>query len=616
MSGYTSDCDAFNLDVLACHGFRVLSVVNWMKISIPDEDLRALILLVVHYMRLSPKQLDMLEHAPEDFLLFEDDDSQELTARHIGLDVLQCLCKSYRNSFVSAFIAVGEELLNCGDGQAGLIESYLWGLASVGKVVGKYIVKKEIKRSRTNSKAKLLEAVDEEQSQLGFYLQHMRRVIVLATSPLLYSSNLMVRARAALVVANFTDVCESSSELETISFAIMNLLISETSNSINMQACKALGIVLTNIKGSSKFDLVKLKLNSSQLMAVLIGSFNMYGEKTMHIILETMTSLVEYAKSIIDFASCKAMIETVFRVFELFSNDPFVVEVATSLLLTSLRNTEHSFAILVERHLASFGNLILKCDHSAISQSIVQAMVAIAVHPFIHTYPNGIAVMVTILHLLVSVFPLVKHCKDVCTESLLCIICKQENSRSISLYVSDRSMLQFVISLFIFVNNNMEHLENASTRFTNAIVGLFCHLLFEFADAVEIDKIIKMAERYLQIMQASESIGVRKSLLFGLVYLFARKPSLMISVLSQMPRDDGSTLNPFLFVYNQWTELHPTLIHSKYNLSISSLGLIELLKVFNASENNYPFALHTCRLLLKAHSKLIDEGVSCAYSLT
>jgi hypothetical protein len=44
-------------------------------------------------------------------------------------------------------------------------------------------------------------------------------------------------------------------------------------------------------------------------------------------------------------------------------------------------------------------------------------------------------------------------------------------------------------------------------------------------------------------------------------------------------------------------------------LSISSLGLIELIEAFNTNETNYSYASHACGLILKTISRLIDDSV-------
>jgi hypothetical protein len=379
-----------------------------------------------------------------------------------------------------------------------------------------------------------------------------------------------------------------------------------------MQGCHALGLILSGLKNTAKYELIQLQQNASQLLLILSNSIHLYNENTLHIVIEVMGALVDHAKGSLDVNCCKAILDLVFHIWESFSSDIFVVEVSRELLRSALKYTEHTFNIVIETRLATFALLLEKYDASPVSQSLALIMADVANHHFIQqsSSSNGIQVLLSLLNAFMSAIANVMHCLEECLESLLLVLSSAESCRLLLQHVHEDSTHAFLQSLYLFVYSNLDHVKSSSSNFVNATVGLFAHLVFDFSPYFAEEDLVKLMYKYVEVMQSTEVIGSRKSLLFGLIYLFARCPNTIINLLWKLFSGmDKSEPNPFVFIYQQWSELHITLVHSKYNLSISSLGLIELIEAFNTNETNYSYASHACGLILKTISRLIDDSV-------
>ena len=135
--------------------------------------------------------------------------------------------------------------------------------------------------------------------------------------------------------------------------------------------------------------------------------------------------------------------------------------------------------------------------------------------------------------------------------------------------------------------------------------GLLCHLLINFSRDLSLPVVNALLDMTLHCLRCTTSSYVKYSLLMGLIHLFARDASLVANTSSPLlgilpPLGTGADekgTSALGFVLDEWCMLHPHLT-SKYSGSISILGFIELIKMFNLSASNHSYALKILQLAL------------------
>ena len=588
-NGYNSDGDKYDINALVCQLLNIMNNINWSKIDLSNDEMKALTELLLDYGQLNSAQLEIFEQSPNEFVVFEDCDLFDISARHIIPSIIQNLCKFYRLKFTSVFVSVLESL---NSDNFVLYEAYIWGCMVVSKILMKWLKREKKYLSH-----------DTETQSCRHILQYMINVI---RPSLLYSSESIVQGRSALFLSNMVEYYESDDEIEVIVVMYMNILIS-SHPTVKLQICKALNVLLLSMK-SSNIELKDFSQKSSQLVQVLLNTFQLFDETTLHIHLEALSLLVQQARSI-DSKCCTMIIDLVFHVWKTYTSDIFVVEVARDLLRVSLKHTQHTFGILIDFHFNHFNRYLLQYDATAVSLSLSILLSDIANHSMLHSIPNGIQILTRIISCLLTTCSMVQYCKEECFESILVIFSSPPNALLIQQYHRLANITELLHHINSYISRNLDNLKTLSANFVNVNIGLFCHLVFDHSNAFIEQALVSMVHKFISVIRNSDAIGIKKSLLFGVIYLFARCPTMIIPIFSHM-LTAYIDFNFLEFVYQQWSELHITLVHSKYNLSISSIGLVELMKVFNLHETNHGLASHSCSLILGTISRLTDDTVT------
>ena len=159
------------------------------------------------------------------------------------------------------------------------------------------------------------------------------------------------------------------------------------------------------------------------------------------------------------------------------------------------------------------------------------------------------------------------------------------------------------------------------------IAGLLCHLIINFKDILDIFIINSLLSTTLLCLKNTTSTYVRYSLLMGLIHLFARNATLLANpsspLLGFLPSNNTESsssysnsngnegrVNALTYVLEEWCSLHVHLT-TRYTGTISTLGLIELIKIFNQHTSNHTYALKVLRLALSTLPRiLLSEGAS------
>ena len=154
--------------------------------------------------------------------------------------------------------------------------------------------------------------------------------------------------------------------------------------------------------------------------------------------------------------------------------------------------------------------------------------------------------------------------------------------------------------------------------------GLLCHLIINFKEILDVFVINSLLNATLLCVKNTSSSYVRYSLLMGLIHLFARNASLLANssspLLGFLPNDsrehsfhDGNSgnsddrngrISALGYVLEQWCTLHLHLT-SRYLGSISTIGLLELIKIFSMHATNHGYALKVMRLALSTLPRIL-----------
>ena len=160
--------------------------------------------------------------------------------------------------------------------------------------------------------------------------------------------------------------------------------------------------------------------------------------------------------------------------------------------------------------------------------------------------------------------------------------------------------------------------------------GLLGHLLLHFHAVLGPDVVNALVAAALTCLRHAQAPYVRYSLLMGLVHLFARNAAVLAhptspllgtipAVAASHGRGHGGPgraaqgkkgdVQAMSYVLDQWCSLHGHL-NSRYCGVISSLGFLELIKIFNQHAVNHAFALRVLRLALSTLPRLLDPSAA------
>lgn len=152
------------------------------------------------------------------------------------------------------------------------------------------------------------------------------------------------------------------------------------------------------------------------------------------------------------------------------------------------------------------------------------------------------------------------------------------------------------------------------------LAGLLCHLLTNFKDVLDISVTNSLLSATLQCLKNTPSTYVKNSLLMGLIHLFARNAPLMANpsspLLGFLPSKSSGSLiedgniSALAYIIDEWCSLHVHLT-TRYSGTVSTLGLLELIKIFSKHSSNHGYALKVLSLALSTLPRILlcPEGI-------
>ena len=171
---------------------------------------------------------------------------------------------------------------------------------------------------------------------------------------------------------------------------------------------------------------------------------------------------------------------------------------------------------------------------------------------------------------------------------------------------------QTLAELIMFTLKGCDADPGSFSECSGPCAGLLCHLLVNFSGDLSLPVVNGILGATLHSLRCTTSTYVKYSLLMGLIHLFARNAPLLANASSPllgMPTPLGTgagakATGALGYVLDEWCLLHPHLT-SKYRASVSVLGFIELIKMFNLSASNHGFALKILQLTLETLPRIL-----------
>jgi len=401
-------------------------------------------------------------------------------------------------------------------------------------------------------------------------------------------------------------------------------------------------------------------------MTYALQLIEIMNESTLHYAIETITaSLKLYGFSIINQDLCIQISQMGLKVLSLYSTDPLLLDVTKDMLITLIdMKGGQGVGVVYNVFGAVLRGWIVSNNTNNDPNSDLGDCNGEVYSSGGNAPPSLIEVGIDILGAIcVSAFTLlddeqdnnISHIKEAvlsCLDTLFSVVnthqfpCRRESIQTIntifskyrrkilSLFNSSSPQLaiqQFSQTLSVIIIQALQGIKDDCTGrgdTSGPISGLLCHFLLIFQETLDISIINQILSLLLDCLNSHNSY-VKHSLVMCLIHLFSRNTMLpaisnpgspLFRVLSFIPTSPPSFYSPYSFTQNHgnsidsvnalsyvldfWCYLHIHL-NSRYNGVISSLGLIQLIKLFSVHCVNHGFALKAMQLLLSTLPRML-----------
>jgi hypothetical protein len=149
--------------------------------------------------------------------------------------------------------------------------------------------------------------------------------------------------------------------------------------------------------------------------------------------------------------------------------------------------------------------------------------------------------------------------------------------------------------------------EEPAAESAGPAVGLFCHLMLSFSSVLPPEVVHALLASAVNCLRSTSFNYARVCVLMGLVHLFARNaealvhpnsPLLTTSSSFSSSSSSGGGKETLGAILEQWCSMHEKL-SSKYCSLISTLGMIELVKILSRHSVNHGIALKVLQVVLR-----------------
>lgn len=145
-----------------------------------------------------------------------------------------------------------------------------------------------------------------------------------------------------------------------------------------------------------------------------------------------------------------------------------------------------------------------------------------------------------------------------------------------------------------------------STERIGPAIGLMFHSILNCSKYADDRDHIKIIGNALHLILTTNSKYVKYSLVMGFVQLFAHNAEIIMHLLNLVPPANGYNDNIEL-ILGLWFKLHPKLF-SRYNGTISTIGLLSILQFSTMDKVNHEFARKVLHVILERLPYILTKG--------
>jgi hypothetical protein len=405
-SGYTSDGDRIDVEMLVLHIFEVVSA------SIANHDRREgneleeigvssdhVVKILASYMHLSETQMELWVDSPNEFVSVEYDNLQEMdNLRHVCAEVLREICLGSKGViYVAILSAVQKEFLSCRDIVSRYLsspevrenqevvqvvftlESYLWIFGAVGKGYVKALHKSRrvtssngsgasASKSSTNKYAAITAKAPPQEVIamiwsvvdfiLGFPLAVSVRAIDVTTETKAVVSLALLQYRSLWLCEEISYLFRGGTNFLIIAKRCERLLNPDIYLSLRIQACRTLSRILRSPK--SYFDAVEAmqnmngssndsscKLDIPVILESLVDMTRHCNDNSLHFPLHLMKLLIKTHEASITEPMIQGVVKLSLEVMSRYYNDSLIVDAANDVLLQLLHSSPRETQIVM-----------------------------------------------------------------------------------------------------------------------------------------------------------------------------------------------------------------------------------------------------------------------------
>jgi hypothetical protein len=632
-----------------------------------------LVLILTRYMQLTPQQLYQYVNAGNDFISSEEDENCELSVRHGGHDFISQVGGGSTKIMFAAVLKNTEEQLELMPTDGGVLgetdviwlEAVLFSFSAIAKK----FVKKVAKMSRadltiaqpstppssSSSPRPSLSETDTDVFRVVNILRKLLRMFYVDFGNSLDSEHAssqmlcIVRGAISKSLRCYASILPMRVSMRPIIHTMLQLLAGTTQEGVQfeeiltarLQHCQALAALLQVAarQFGSETTLEEEHLVDSVINSCLTLCMEC-SDCTIHIPLETITMVISITvtalgdivgadgadlsqlslPNYIARESISRLVNAGLAIWSNYCYDPFVLEVSREMLNIVIKYCSFSDD-LVHQFSADFIPPIESAISSAktgSSQKIIcDAAIKLLVDasaPEVNKFTTCSAALAlpaldainTMMQISLSASRQSDACIDVGdTLYTFCALLSTGNITALQKNISEDLAIGICRNVVLCVNAIFE--TGVDYNYAAAL-GSFCHLLTTFAECVDPSSVKATLQCVIGVaMETSKSNNRRNIIVMGLVHVFSRCPLMLAEILTSLRISQDETALHFLL--EDWYALHPHL-ESEYSLRVSSMGMIEVIRLYSAQGVSEGFLVRTLRALLAKLPTLLnhDDG--------
>jgi hypothetical protein len=666
--GYASDGDRIDLEILVVQILELLCIgFTSSELSLQNlafDDLNSLLEVIISYMQLTSEGVDHWVDDANDFVALEEDEfTIDFSLRNRGAGLIKEICKNGKDSAIKCFFLVAQSqwqilcdfttVINKDDLNIQFlkIEGLLWSLSSVGKVYMKYckIISKYDLISNdeltTKIKQKLIIAKSVIASiPYSIVAQSIGSIINFLLQPEINTIPI-VMGRVVSLFSIYVELFDFDT-IKVISSQCVELM--KVHNNLNqlqplstrLQACRALSGIINKSYHQLKHQTSDVSSDfyyfistiSPSILESSLSLISVVTESTIHYPSELISVIVKRFGNIITLTLANQVVDIGTSIINKYSSDPLALDIVSDMLSYLIKISNGIGAYSCHEYLLPYlTKLLLNQNQQQVSSIVCSSSTSpILIETVIDLLSNiGISnqriecneqyipstqsYRLSVLQILIAALHNTNERDKIQREifqSINCVLSYNENGQILlSEIFSRETAYEFYIAIIpkvmsVLSSCNIDD-DAIESECIGPISGVINHLLINFNEVMDSSTVEMMITNVLEVCQNTQSQYIRYSLGFAIIHIFSRYAGAISNIISNIIHTDQTKPNTMVFMFDLWFKLHTSNL-SKYCTIISTIGLIELLKVLSMNiENNHAIVVKILQIILPTLPKLL-----------